>query len=262
MKNVIYLLLIAFLTACNSKPEKKLKQILVFESYFDAGKESDKHLTEKNSYNEKGLLTSEIRYNESGSVDYQNDYSYDSKDRKIKDVYTLHGTCNSISEFHYQKNDSISVIAVFKPNKKIDFVIQAHYDQRGFNDADLSTNADYSVRFRDEYKRNESGRLDQWIRYNANDSIQSKVSYQYDKQNREIKNTCSGELGGTYSFKYNQKGLKSEETAFNTDDKQFLWLKVFSYDASNRITKIIEYNSPKHRPKTPYKVFHYEYKFW
>lgn len=262
MKNGIYLLLIAFLTACSSQPEKKLKEVLVFESYFDAGKEGDKRLAEKNVYNEKELLISEIRYDESGSVDYQNNYSYDSKNRKIKDVYTLHGTCNSISEFHYQKNDSISVIAVFKPTKKIDFVIQSHYDQKGFNDADLSTKADHSVYFRDEYKRNKSGRLDQWIRYDAKDSIQSRVIYEYDKQNREIKNTCSGEFGGTYSFRYNKDGLKSEEKAWNTVDEQFLWLKVYNYDQSKRIIQIVEYNNLKDRPKNPYKIVHYEYKFW
>nr|WP_294859810.1 hypothetical protein [uncultured Fluviicola sp.] len=264
MKKTIYLIVLAFSVGCiaNRSSEKKLKQILVFESYFEAGKEGDKRLTEKSIYNEKGLLISEIRYTESGSVDRQNDYSYDTENRKIKDIYTLHGTCHSIAEFQYQKNDSISVIKVFKPTKKLDFVIRPHYDKRGFNDADLSMNADYSIDFRDEYKRNESGRLNQWIRYNPDSTIQSKVIYEYDKQNREIKNTCSGEFGGTYSFKYNKEGLKSEEMAYNTVEKTFLWLKVYSYDKSGRLTKVLEYNDPKHRPKNPYRISNYEYTFW
>jgi hypothetical protein len=263
MKSSIYFGVILFLFACGTKQkEDQVKELSVYQYKILNGKKTDKRLVEKQLFNEKSLLISEIHYDELGSIDYKTEYSYDSKGRKIKDVYTLHGKCHSISEFHYQKNDSLSVIGVFKPNKKIDFVIQTHYNELGYNDKDLAINEDHSIRFWDRYIRNKSGRLEQWIRYNGDSSIRSTVIYEYDGLNREIKNTGSGELGGTYSFKYNEKGLKSEEIRYNTIDKQFLWLKVYSYNKSNRISKIVEYNDLKDRPENSCREFHYEYKFW
>jgi hypothetical protein len=219
-------------------------------------------LIEKRIYSPNELMVSEIVYNESGEVDYQNKYKYDSKGRKIEDIYIVDGKLNSISKFRYQKNDSISMIEVYHPGKKLDFTIRAHYNQDGFNDRDLCVKVDGSLYFWDEYIRNGTGRLEQWLRYNPDSTLQSKIVYKYDSQNREIKNTCSGELGGTYSLKYNEKGLKSEEIAYNTEDKLFLWLKIFSYNQSNRIVKVVEYNSLEDRPGNPEKVFHYQYTYW
>ncbi len=260
MKNGIYLILIAFLIGCNSaqpKPEKKIKEILVFESEATSEGEMGRFPLEQKRYNRKGQLIFELLGGESGS-----EYTYDSKGRKVKDVSILHSQVNFISKFLYLDNDSISSIEIYTPDEKLDFTIHVKYNKAGINFKDLCIKADGSVKFWDEYAYDRNGNTKQWVRYNPDSTVQSKVLYEYDKQHHEIKNTCSGELGGTYSFKYNKKGLKIEETAYNTVDKTFLWLKVFSYDESNRITKMVEYNDPKHHPKKPYRILNYEYKFW
>lgn len=266
MKYAIGFLLFAFLFACNSSESldelKILKQILVFESGFDSGKETKPRLVERKVYNEKGLLLTETAYEESGNVDYKNEYAYDSKDRKIKDTYFLENKCFSISEFIYKKNDSIQMIVVYKPDMKMDFAIQPYYNKKGFNYLDICRGSDNKILFWDTYERNGSGRLKTWTRFNPDSTIQSKVVYEYDKQGHEIKNTASGELGGTYLYKYNKKGLIKEEVAYGTTDHTFLWLKVFLYDRSNNLIKITEYNNLQDRPKKPYKLFNYKYEFW
>lgn len=265
MKYTIGSLLIAFLFACSSSGPsevKTLKQIRVFESRFDSGKETKPRLVERKVYNEKGLLLSEATYEESGAVDYKSEYVYDAKGRKIKDTYFLGNKCHSISEFVYKPNDSLHLIVVYKPDMKKDFTIQPIYDKKGVNHRDICKSADQKILFWDIYDRDKSGHLKKWIRFNPDSTVLSKVIYTYDRKGREIKNTCSGELGGTYFFKYNKKGLKSEEIGRNTTDKLFLWLKVFRYDRSDNLTKIVQYNSLRDRPKNPYKVLNYKYEFW
>lgn len=260
MKNAIYWILIGVLAACNSanpKPERKIKEIRVFESEETSENELGRLPLEQKSYNRKGQLIYEMFDGESG-----NEYSYDSKGRKIKDVYILHSQCSSISKFYYLANDSISKIEVYEPNRKLNFTIHVRYNKAGINDKDVCINANGSVRFWDEYTYDRSGNQKQWIRYNPDSTVQSKVIYEYNNQNQDIKHTCSGELGGTYSFKYNKKGLKSSEKAYNTDDKQFLWLKVYNYDKSDKIIKIREYNNLKDYPEHSDKTVCYEYKYW
>jgi len=265
MKYTIGQLLITFLFACNSSEPlevKTLKQILVFESRFDSGKEMKPRLVERKVYNHNGLLLSETTYEETGAVNYKSDYVYDANGRKIKDTYFLGNKCHSISEFQYKSNDSLHLVVVYKPDMKLDFTIQPFYDKKGVNYRDICRDADQKIRFWDTYERDKSGNLKKWIRFNPDSTILSKVIYTYDREGREIKNTCSGELGGTYFFKYNKKGLKSEEIGRNTADKLFLWLKVFRYDKSDNLVKIVQYNSLRDRPKKPYKVFRYKYEFW
>jgi len=261
MKQLICLLLLISLFACESspsKPNKKLKDIFVYESEETSESElMDRIPLEQKRYNQKGQLIFEMFGGESGS-----EYTYDSKGRKVKDVSIMHSQRSSVSKFRYLDNDSLSKIDVFTPDEKLKFTIHVVYNKAGQNDKDLCVNADGSVKFWDEYTYNKNGNISKWLRYNPDSTLQSKVVYEYDQQGREIKNTCSGELGGTYCSKYNEKGLKIEETAYNTDDKLFLWLKVYSYDESGRITKIVEYNDPKHRPKNPYRISNYEYTFW
>lgn len=265
MKYTISFLLIAFLFACDSSEPvevKTLKQILVFESRVNAGKETKPRLVERKVYDEKGWLLSEVTYEESGAIDCKNDYVYDPEGRKVKDTYFLGKKCNSISEFIYKENDSLEIIVVYKPDMEMDFTIQPCYNKKGFNDMDICRGADHKLRFWDTYKRDNSGRVQKWIRFNPDSTVQSKVIYQYDRKGREIKNVCSGELGGTYFYKYNKKGLLSEEIGRNTADNRFLWLKVFRYDRHGRIAKTVEYSDPKHRPKRPFRILRYTYEFW
>ncbi|WP_343632974.1 hypothetical protein [Fluviicola sp.] len=265
MKHTISFLLIALLFACNSTETPKvktLKQILVFESRFELGKELEPRLVEREVYNEKGLLISQVAYEESGTVDYRSELVYDAKGRKIKDTYFLGNKCHSISEFLYKPNDSLHIIVVYQPDMKLDFTIQPLYDKKGFNYRDVCRETDHKLRFWDTYERYKSGRLKKWTRFNPDSTVQSKAIYYYDRKGREIKNVCSGELGGTYLHKYSKKGLVTEEIGYNTLDHSFLWLKVFRYDKSDNLVKIIEYDSLKDRPKNPWRVRYYKYEFW
>jgi hypothetical protein len=251
------------LTSCTQEPvEKKLKQLLVYRYTIVDGKEANKQLVEKTSYTKDKWITSEIRYGENGEIDYQNKFKYDGKGREIEDVYILHGKLNSICKTSYNSKDSVLKYSLYKPDKKLDFIIHVLYDKSGLNTKNRCINADHSIRFWDEYKYDKSGNQTKWVRYNPDSTIQSEVLYKYDRKNRDIKHTCSGELGGTYVFKYDKKGLKSGEIAFNTKNQLFLWLKEYNYDNSNRLTKIMEYNGLNHRPKNPSRIFRYEYQFW
>ncbi|WP_294669708.1 hypothetical protein [uncultured Fluviicola sp.] len=265
MKSIFCFLLIALLAACNSADTLEagtLKQILVFKSGFDSGKENRLRLSERKVFDEKGLLLSDVTYKESGGIDYKNEYVYDTKGRKTKVTYFLGNKCHSISEFIYNNNDSIHMIVVCKPDNKIDFTIQPCYTKKGFNYQDICRGADQKIRFWDAYERNGSGRLEKWTRFNPDSTVRSKVVYKYDKQGREIKNTCSGELGGTYAFKYNKRGLIREEIARNTGDKSFLWLKVYIYDKWDNVAKIVQYNDFDDRPENPYMAVSYRYEYW
>lgn len=265
MKQVIGLLLLTSLFACDSSEsahDQTIKQLLVYESEFDSGKEINRKLVEKRIYNEKEELISEFHYEENGDIDYQRTYEYDSKGREVISIEKRKRLPDFMCKRSYDNRDSVTQLAIFDGNKKQDFIIQVKYNKAGQNYKDVAVNADGSVKFWDEYEHNRHGKITEWTRYNPDSSLQSKVVYEYDKQGREIKNTCSGELGGTYGSKYNQEGLKIEETAYNTNDRLFLWLKVYSYDESDRITKIVEYNDPKHRPENPYRIYKYEYAFW
>lgn len=265
MKSIFCFLLMALLAACNSadtRNARTLKQILVFKSGFDSGKESKRYLLERRVYDEKGLLLSDVTYKESGAVDRKNEYVYDAKGRKIKDTYFQGNKCHSISEFIYNNNKSIHMIVVCKPDTKVDFTIQPSYDKKGFNYLDICRDKDHKIRFWDTYERNESGELKTWTRFNPDSTVRSRVIYNYDRKGREIKNTCSGELSGTYFYKYNKRGLKSEEIGRNTSDKSFLWLKTYLYDQSNNLVKIVEYRNMRDRPKNPHKILNYKYDFW
>lgn len=234
----------------------------VFEARFDRGKQMDWKLVEKNCYNRREAPILECYYDENGVVHSQTNYEYDSKGREIKSTERLNGKVIYFCKTKYDKRDSVSKHLLLEPDQKLDFTIHVHYNKAGTNDKDVCINANGSVKFWDEYVCDKSGKLKKWIRYNPDSTVRSKVIYEYDKQGREIGNTCSGELGGTYRFKYNEKGLKSEETGYNTADGSFLWLQLFTYDDSNRIKKMVEYDDPKDRPKNPYKVVRYEYTFW
>jgi uncharacterized protein YcfL len=265
MKQLVCLLLLIFLFACDSSEsatDQTIKQVLVYESEFDSGKEINRKLVEKRIYDEKEALISEIHYEENGDVDYQRTYEYDSKGREITSTEKRKRLPYFICKRTYDNRDSIAQLTIFDGNNKRDFTIQVKYDQAGRNYKDVAVNADGSVKFWDEYEHNRHGKVTKWTRYNPDSTPQSKVIYEYDKQGREIKNRCSGDLGGTYGSKYNEKGLKIEETAYNTVDNLFLWLKVYSYDESGRITKVVEYNDLKHRPKNPHRISNYEYTFW
>ncbi|MGV3611294.1 MAG: hypothetical protein ACO1N0_10120 [Fluviicola sp.] len=263
MKHVIGLLLLTSLFACDSsKSERKIKKLCVFESQFESGKEINRELVEKKIYDADEKLTSEFNYYEEGKVESHRRYDYDSKGRQIKNSEERNGELNYFYKTIYDKRDSIVKMIIYNSDGNIDFTTNVQYNKAGFNYKDISFNADGTLRFWDEYSFTKNGKISKWLRYNPDSSPQSKVIYEYDKEGREIKNTCSGLLDGTYCSKYNQKGLKIEETAYNTEDKTFLWLKVYSYDESGRITKIVQYNDPKHRPKEPYRIFNYEYTFW
>jgi hypothetical protein len=260
---VSFFVVFCFFASCSNESSKPhLKQILVFRSTISSGKEANRHLLEKKIFKESGLLLSDIHYNNEYGVDYQSNYKYDKKGREIEDIYILHGKVNAITKTSYDERDSVSAYAIFKPNKKRDFTIYPLQDKTGLNDKDLCINADGSTKFWDEYSYDQQGNRTRWIRYNSDSIIQLTVVYEYDKQNREIKNSGSGEFGGTYYSKYNNRGSKAQEIAYNTVDSIFLWLQVFHYDQSNKITKILEYASLSDYPENPSRVFHYEYIWW
>jgi hypothetical protein len=265
MKYTFCFLLIALLAACSSadtREARTLKQILVFKSGFNSGKESRLRLSERKVYDEKGLLLSDVTYKESGAVDRKNEYVYDAKGRKIKDTYFQGNKCHSISEFIYNNNESIHMIVVCKPDNKIDFTIQPCYTKKGDNYMDICRGTDQKIRFWDTYERNGAGRLEKWMRFNPDSTVRSTVVYKYDKHGHKIKSTCSGEMGGMYVFKYNKRRLVREEIARNTEDKSFLWLKVYVYDKWGNVAKIIQYNNYNDRPKNPSKAFSYRYEYW
>lgn len=216
-------------------------------------------ISERQIFDKQGHLVSEQHYDELGSVHSRNDYTYDAKGREVKDVYFLSDTVCSITTTLYNKLDSITAYCVYTPDHRPDFTIHVNYNQQGRNEEDVAVNSDGSVKFRDHYTLDTDGKWLKWERFSG-DTIEHTVVYAYDRYNRKLSNICSGSLGGTYHFTYDQLGRKTRERAFNTADHSFLWLKIYRYDNTGRISKVIEYNDPNDRPESPAKAYRYVYR--
>ena len=121
-------------------------------------------------YNEKGNKIEENYYNSNGSLIYKNTYKYDEKG-------------NIIEENYYNSNGRLYSKTTYKYDEKGNMIEDNFYDSD-----------DGSLIYKNTYKYDEKGNNIEKNNYDSNGRLDSKYTYEYDKNNNwtqriEYKNT-------------------------------------------------------------------------
>ena len=121
-------------------------------------------------YNEKGNKIEENYYNSNGSLIYKNTYKYDEKG-------------NIIEENYYNSNGRLYSKTTYKYDEKGNMIEDNFYDSD-----------DGSLIYKNTYKYDEKGNIIEENHYDSNGRLDSKYTYEYDKNNNwtqriEYKNT-------------------------------------------------------------------------
>ena len=121
-------------------------------------------------YNEKGNKIEENYYNSNGSLIYKNTYKYDEKGNKIEENY-------------YNSNGRLYSKTTYKYDEKGNMIEDNFYDSD-----------DGSLIYKNTYKYDEKGNIIEENHYDSNGRLDSKYTYEYDKNNNwtqriEYKNT-------------------------------------------------------------------------
>ena len=121
-------------------------------------------------YNEKGNKIEENYYNSNGSLIYKNTYKYDEKGNKIEENY-------------YNSNGRLYSKTTYKYDEKGNMIEDNFYDSD-----------DGSLIYKNTYKYDEKGNNIEKNNYDSNGRLDSKYTYEYDKNNNwtqriEYKNT-------------------------------------------------------------------------
>ena len=121
-------------------------------------------------YNEKGNKIEENYYNSNGSLIYKNTYKYDEKGNKIEENY-------------YNSNGRLYSKTTYKYDEKGNMIEDNFYDSD-----------DGSLIYKTTYKYDEKGNIIEENHYDSNGRLDSKYTYEYDKNNNwtqriEYKNT-------------------------------------------------------------------------
>ncbi len=141
----------------------------------------------------------------------------------------------------------------FYYNNRLRHYIEYEYDENGVMISDTEyTNLDNSEihEIKTEYIYDDKGRLFAEYGY-QNDHQSGKIEYEYDEQDRLIKDTFYGRINSYRSYSYDENGNLSEKT----NDGEFgVTVTYYTYDENNCLIKAEDYHDDEW-------IYTYEYKY-
>lgn len=155
-------------------------------------------------------------------------YTYDTDSRLIKE------------DFYYYNNRLLHYIE-YKYNGNGIMISDTEYDN--LNNGEVHE-------IRTEYIYDDKGRLFAEHGY-QNDHQSGKIEYEYDEQDRLIKDTFYGRINSYRSYSYDENGNLSEKT----DNGEFgVTVTYYTYDENNRLIKAEDYHDGEW-------IYTYEYEY-
>ncbi|MGH1338073.1 MAG: hypothetical protein ACRBFS_18270 [Aureispira sp.] len=182
------LFLSTFLSAQNQdikilRQQNKIKATYTYTYDLETG---DSLLMDCNTYNKKGNLLRDIRYNKEGAIRYQYRPTYNKKGLMTKQVgYDESKAISTILVYEYDKNDNRIIYKQLSPEGNI-----LNYQKRRFN------------------KKGQNTHLYNRVPYSNTFVLSSKFYYRKDGQDEKSERfNTRGQLTATSLYQYNEKNL-------------------------------------------------------
>ncbi|MDE5583383.1 MAG: hypothetical protein K2J08_06740 [Ruminococcus sp.] len=143
-------------------------------------------------------------------------YTYDTDNRLIKEDFYCNNRLLNYTEYEYDENGII--------------ISDTEY---------YNINNDEVQEIRTEYIYNDNGILSAKQTYQQNGNKSYSYHYEYDEQNRLIKENFNGRINSCCSYSYDENGNISEKT----DNGEYgITVAYYTYDDNNRLISAEEYN--------------------
>ena len=254
--------------------------------------------TEEANYNEAGEIISVIVYqydsrdnrvnyerykNNRQKLEYSQKIVYDTKGNKIREygwdgatVYSnlyKYNENNKLSEINYSV-DNVLVerrklfysgnkidIQIFDSNNKLTYRQENTYNEKGLLLTEVKTGGQGNVVHTLDLQYNTVGDLMEETKKRAADKLDYQKSYQYDKDNRPVKEetiNLDGKKFVSHEYQYNPLGDLVMETWKKTDRAKESSTKKFTYDSKGLYTEMECYYATY-----PLNILHkYSYEFY
>ncbi len=250
--------IIIFLFACSTvtKNDKQSEQELILSNKIKSVKEyvttvhweikEKEHLHSIKLYNVKGLLTKETVFMDSG-IDYITTHEYDSNGNRILSVVNSpDGRLVSKYTRTYDENNNLKEFLHFESLHKSYMIGNTNdYDSKGrkietdwftpsrsiaiekfkYDGMEMIEDADYDFhgqfQFKWIYKYDEAGNLIEAVQYYPDSLINSKITYEYNKDNEMVKQTnyLRGTIQDNTIYEYDKKHLLTAKTECSSPGK-------------------------------------------
>ncbi len=174
----------------------------------------------------------------------------------INAAYTSENDNLPASKTIYTYTDGRLVKEDFYYSNRLMYYVEYEYDENGVMISDTEyNNLDNGEvhEVRTEYIYDEKGRLSVAQAY-QNDRKSWRIEYEYDEQDRLIKETYYSRINAYCSYSYDENGNLSEKTV---DGEFGVTVTDYTYDENNRIIKAEDY----HDGELLY-TYEYEYEFY
>ncbi len=193
-------------------------------------------------------ITQAVQFDERGSIESMETYTYDNSGNKIEYIYYESGVVVSKTQYKYdEKNNNIAAVA-FKSNGEKGTRYTYKYDS--FN------NKTEAVQY------NSSGELVSTITYDYNSEKDeyTYISYLPDNEIEWIRKYKLDSNGNKIvEYKYNDKNeLRDKWTWVYTYDSKNNWIKQTEYNEDNKVSKIVERKIVYYGDKDEDKYSHWD----
>ncbi len=192
----------------------------------------DDKIMRKIENDEYGNRTLYAEYNSDGNISSgkKNEYSYNSNDKKIKEVSELFNSekkdweIESSSDYKYDSNGNIISYTSYDSNGTINSCTEYTYDINGNEIKEIIYNGSIEkvsrVSLKDYY---ENGKLKKWTHKDGNEELLYYIEYEYDDDNdllKTIKYDKDGNISSYDVYEYYEKDafIKNDEDEEKSDD--------------------------------------------
>ena len=212
--------------------------------------------SQKTVYDARGKKSREYGFD--GATSYSNTFRYDEHGRLSEINYTVDNVPVEKRKFIYSGNKT--EIMIYDSNNNLTHKQENAYNNQGLLISEIKTGGMGNIVHSLNLNYNSAGDLTEEVKMRAGDKLDYQKSYQYDGENRPIKEETTN-LDGTkfvsHEYQYNALGDLILETWKKTERaKEPSWKKI-TYD-SKRLYSEMEYYYATYPLRTLYK-FIYEF---
>ena len=229
---------------------------VIYERYQGGGSEKKLQYSQTTAYDSRGNKLKESGFD--GAATYENIYRYEGG-KVVEIIYNSDKAVTERRQIKYSGNKA--EISIFDKNDNLEFRQENTYNDKGMLISEIKTGGKGNIIHTLNLKYNTAGDLTEEIKKRADNKLDYQKNYQYDKDNRPIKEETVN-LDGTkfisHEYKYSAIGDLQLESWRKNERSSEASTKKFTYDTKGLYTDVECYFA-NYKLKSLYK---YSYEFY